>query len=346
MKILNIMLSRELGGIQQAFIDYNKLIKESGYEPIPVISARAKIEPSLKGAFHVLPNFFSLDPISIVKLRNIIKKHKPSLIIAHGNRAINFSRIALYKLGKRPSLIGVAHNYSIKYLKKCDYVFGITRQMCKYLELSSLSRERIMHLPNTLDQNLSYNISRKKLITKPFVIGCLARFVPKKGVDVLIKAAFLLKQKGYNILLLIGGDGELRSDITQLIEKLELSENIVLCGWVENKEEFFEKLDIYCLPSIEEPFGIIILEAMKSCVPIIATKTDGPEEILEPGIDAILVDINSPEQIAEAAAIYINDPVMAGIYATRAAQKVKENYSIKAGSSILKAHIQSILKDK
>lgn len=368
-----------MGGIQQSFLDYNRIILEAGHSPIPIIATKAKIAPKVSGKFLVLSNLFSYDIISIFQLLYFIIAEKPSALILHGNRAINFTHLACKFLWKKPMLIGVAHNYSYKHLIKCDYILSITEYLREFLAEKGFPKDKIFFMPNVIDiSSYRFNCHPNSHISHPdfnsrypelargsknemlkqvqhddrsknnnnfsaTTIGCLARFVHKKGVDVLIKAISILADNNISTKLIIGGDGEEMQAIKKLIKDLKLEHQVELIGWVENKENFFDNIDIFCLPSREEPFGIIVLEAMLSKTPIISTKTAGPTEILTDKKNAFLVEIESPQEIADSIITYIENPSIAKSCAENAYLRVTENYGIKNAVSLLKEYITKII---
>ncbi len=335
------MLSKDLGGIQQAFINYSQLIRMIGCEPVHIISERAKIAHQVQGSSFKVPNLFIFDLVSIFKIRALINKMRPNIIIAHGNRAISFSYFASKFLGARPKIIGVAHNYSYKHLPKCDYIFCITKAMKDFMINKGIAEEKLLHFPNAIDVG-EVEYKARKPMTRRCTIGTIGRFVPKKGIDVLIKAMLSLKNRGYDVELIIGGDGPELPYLKTLAASLNLSNSISFKGWIADPGQFFKEMDIFCLPSLEEPFGIIVIEAMINGVPVIATKAHGPLEIIEHTIDGLLVDIASPDQIAEAVIRYISDPILVQSCVERSYNKVKNHYSIEVSSTLLANHLKHI----
>ncbi|WP_341791160.1 glycosyltransferase family 4 protein [Rickettsia endosymbiont of Gonocerus acuteangulatus] len=329
MKILNIMLSRDLGGIQQAFLDYNTALEMQNIEVINVTSYKAKINSFISSNFKI-PNLLSFDLISVLVLKYKIYKTKPDIIIAHGNRAINFS-----KLAKTPKtkLIGIAHNYSIKALRGCDFVIALTHHMKEHLLKNNFSESKIFILPNMI--NITKEFTPNKSYKKPVVIGVLARFVAKKGVDVFINAIKILQDKNYEVQAVIGGNGEEQDNLTALVNKLNLQDKILFTGWVNDKDKFFEQIDIFCLPSLHEPFGIIVLEAMENSLPIVSTDTEGPSEILKHMQDRLICKARSPEDLAKSIAYLIDNPQKAEQFSQKAYLKLTQTYNIKVISEKL-----------
>ena len=98
-------------------------------------------------------------------------------------------------------------------------------------------------------------------------LTALGRFVKKKGFDTLLEA-FASLRKESNVKLTIGGDGPERNALKQLAMDLDISDKVEFVGWVEDVAEFLSGSDLFVLPSREEPFGIVILEAMAVGIPL------------------------------------------------------------------------------
>ncbi|GAA5252591.1 glycosyltransferase family 4 protein [Candidatus Rickettsia kedanie] len=336
MKVLNIMLSRDLGGIQQAFLDYNAALEMQKIKIINITSYKAKINSFLLKTSFKLPNLVPIDPLSVLILKYIIYKIKPDIIIAHGNRAINFSK---FIKSQNIKLIGIAHNYSLKGLRKCDFVIALTHHMEEFLLKNNFAESRICILPNMI--NISKDFTPNKTYRKPIVIGVLARFVAKKGVDVFINAIKILKEKKYDIQAVIGGNGKEKDNLIALTRKLNLQGQISFTGWVNDRDKFFKQIDIFCLPSLHEPFGIIVLEAIEASVPLVSTDTEGPAEILKHMQDGLICKAGSAEDLAEKIVYLIDNPLKAKEFSKNAYLTLKQNYDIKVVSKKLATLLRS-----
>lgn len=337
MRVFNIMMSRDLGGIQQAYLDYLAAIKMHNHEVINISSIGAKIN-KLQKSNYTLPNIAPWCFFSKIILRILIILYKPDLIICHGNRAVNFARTFGQK---KTLLIGVSHNYSYKHLKKCDYVITLTDELKKHLIKYGIEERKLLSLPNMITIEHSYNpIS----YSSPIVIGALGRFVSKKGFIYLIETFSMLKNAGYNIVLLLGGDGEDRTILERKVKELQLDNLVIFPGWVNDKDEFFRQIDIFCLPSTIEPFGIILLEAMEHSKPIVATHCGGPAEIITDGENGLLADIESSQSLYNKLEKIIIDPRMAQKLSSVAYSQLKEKYDINIVSKKLSTILEDIIK--
>ncbi len=106
-------------------------------------------------------------------------------------------------------------------------------------------------------------------------ISCVARLVEYKRVNDLIQAVAIIKKTIPNIKCKIIGTGPLKEDLENLTKKLNLEENVEFLGFVEKHEDVLKVINsstIFCLPSIVEGFGIVVIEALSLKTPFVASK--------------------------------------------------------------------------
>ncbi|MBP7189995.1 MAG: glycosyltransferase family 4 protein [Rickettsiaceae bacterium] len=337
-KILNIMLSRDLGGIQQSFVDYSKALKIAGYDVVSVISTGAKVK--IDDPVYRIVNLGNWDILSILQLALIISSFKPDVIIAHGNRAMKFAQKTK---SSKSILIGVAHNYSTKCIKECDYIFAITGHLRNYLISQDVPKKKLMLMPNMIDVSSSPYIEQE--LSDVPVIGVMGRFVKKKGFDFFLYSLSLLKARGVKFKAIIAGGGEEDIKLQELSAKLSLDDTVEFIGWVSNKDDFFDKIDIFCLPSTHEPFGIIVLEAMSYSKPVVSTDSEGPSEMIKDGKTGVLCNVGSAKDMADKLEYLIVNKDLTKVMAKNAYLSICKNYDIKVASRKLHNHLEKILHD-
>lgn len=324
MKIFNIMLSRQLGGIEQAFLDYKKMAEIKGVECINIISKNSLIESKLKDAkFELIPNIFLYDIFSRFKIRQLIKRYNPSVIITHGGRATAMANFA--RIGLSVRLVGLAHNYQHKYLVNCDHAISITEDLKNYLINRGIPNSKISVIANSINITEDYAPLR---YNSPVVIGTMGRFVKKKGFDVFLRAIRLLKDRKIEFRVMIGGGGDEEVALRHLCSELDLDGLVNFPGWVNDKSSFFNNIDIFCLPSLHEPFGIVLLEAMMYSKPIVTTNSEGPLEIIKEGKNGVFCEKDNAESMANALERLISDRNYSNNLAKGAYQSVCTNYDI------------------
>lgn len=136
------------------------------------------------------------------------------------------------------------------------------------------------------------------------VLACLSRLIPWKGHRELIRALAVVKRSVPDFrLLLVGSTMEghevYAEELRQLTQELELGESIIFAGYRRDVPRIMAASDIYAMPSFEEPFGMVYLEAMAMRKPVIALDNGGPREIVEHQKSGLL---SKPEDIDHLAA--------------------------------------------
>jgi glycosyltransferase involved in cell wall biosynthesis len=130
--------------------------------------------------------------------------------------------------------------------------------------------------------------SKRKLGYKEtdFMILYVGKLHPYKDPLTLIKAISVAVEKNANLHLVMIGDGELYTEVEKEISKLNLSNCVRLFRRVDNQtlEKLYDAADVFVLPSVNEAFGMVLLEAMASGLPVIASNSGACPEIIENGV--------------------------------------------------------------
>ena len=90
-----------------------------------------------------------------------------------------------------------------------------------------------------------------------------------------------------------------------------MQDKVELIGWIDKKNNFYDNIDIFVLPSREEPFGLVLLEAMMYSKPIISSNASGPSEIFNNQDSALMFDAGNTEDLAEKMEEMLNNFEMA-----------------------------------
>ena len=340
MHIVNIMFAKSGGGIEQAFVDYCEGLHDRGHEVTAIVYPNAWAEAKLR-ARGITPlrlrNFSEYDPIAAFRLHRLIKKLSPDIIIAHANRATGLALRA--RTGVKT--VGVVQNYNTRRYHKTDAVFTTTYDLIQTLIAQGIPEPDIFHIPNMVKvSGLPHRPDRRS----PPVIGTLGRFVKKKGFDTYINALAILKTRGIAFKAVLGGTGEEDAALRKLAEEKNLDNDLEFIGWVDSRKAFYTGIDIFCLPSLHEPFGIVLLEAFAHGAPIISSNSEGPKDIITPNYDAIIVEKGNAEQLADALERLIKDPSLCNSLAANGFAKVKTRYSLEVVAEKIEKAVSTILK--
>jgi glycosyltransferase involved in cell wall biosynthesis len=140
-----------------------------------------------------------------------------------------------------------------------------------------------------------------KILPENDTVLFLAYLVKRKGLEYLLKAIELVKKQIPGIKLLIAGDGPDKQYFLNMIEDLNLKDNVELYGHIPHNQtvNLFQKAQIYVLPSLGEPFGMSLVEAMSCGLPIISTNCGGVPEVVGENNQKFLVEPRNHIQLAE-----------------------------------------------
>lgn len=190
-----------------------------------------------------------------------------------------------------------------------------------------------------------FNSAKKFPHFRKYILS-IGNFTHKKGKDILLKAFYLLHQNHPDIDLLLVGRGPELNKCRELTKKLNLSERVKFLGEVERAKipPLLAGCELFVLPSRKEPFGVVILEAFASRKPVVATRVGGIPEIVTHRENGLLVEPESPSQMAEAIACLLNSPQTKQNLSQRGYLTVREKFSwVQVGEKYLTAY-RSVVK--
>lgn len=180
-------------------------------------------------------------------------------------------------------------------------------------ELKKDIEKKMIILPMGVDVQLFQNTNDKsELLSKykihsKFNLLFLGRLAKKKGIPYLIKAMPKILSRTKDVNLILCGNGYLRKELEQLVEKMGLEKYVKFIGFVANKEkiDFISLANILIVPSVvirsgeTEGLPVVILEGLAAGKPIIASDVSGVKDVIKDGENGLLVKQKNPEQIAE-----------------------------------------------
>ena len=172
--------------------------------------------------------------------------------------------------------------------------------------------------------------SREKLGIKKddVVIMHVANLTPVKGHAHLLQAMARLLPECPKAKLILVGEGPLRGELTELVEQLNLTDNVVFLGKREDARQLLNMADICVLPSLSEGMSNSILEYMAAGKPVVAARVGGNPELVDDGRTGILVDKENSEQLARAIESLMNSPHKRVEMGKNGYEKVKEKFSM------------------
>lgn len=162
------------------------------------------------------------------------------------------------------------------------------------------------------------------------VVILAGRLSPFKGQDDLIRAAAIIRQERPDVQFLLAGAENVAGFtkvLTQLIAEQQLENTVRLIGYRKDLPAVFAAATICTMPSHEEPFGLVALEAMAMGKPVVATRAGGVPEFLVDGEMGFLIEPRDHQALARAILKLVNEPALAQAMGRRGRQHVEEYFT-------------------
>ena len=282
MRATQIMLNKGFGGAERYFVDLVRYLVRTGHE-VQAICHRRSICGGALGheAGLELRSVNLLGPWDLPGIRRIgrlVDGFSPDVVHGHLSRGASVGGRITGEGG--PPLVVNMHNYiKFKRYRNVDFFIPTTNSQEIFLRNNGIPEEKISLIPNFSSFPPVEEVRQPS--REPVRFLSYGRMVKEKGFRDLLEAFARIRRRGLDVRLLLGGDGPERTRIGALCRELEVADRVELPGWIENVGELLAHADVFVLPSHFEPFGIVVLEAMSMGVPIVATRTEGPMEVLD-----------------------------------------------------------------
>ncbi len=351
MKILLLTTHLEMGGIPIYVVSLATGLKRRGHTPIVAssggwlekrlaeegiahekISCRTSIELNPVLWFRVFPKLFAL-----------IKKERPDLI--HGHTRV--TQVLAWALSRSTGVPYVTTCHGLyqrrlgRKLFRCwgEWVMAISQPTMERLvrEYKLVPPHQVVLVRNGIEvdrflapppaQEMAWFRETIGLKGKP-VIGAIARLSPVKGFDTLLKSVPGLLKDFPNLQVLLVGDGPAREDLVRLAYDLKIADRVVIFHSMEDTRIPLAVMDLFAAPSLQEGFGLAIVEAMASGVPVVASNAGGPAEIIEENISGLLVPPNDPASLERAIRTLLADSERRRRIAEAARRRAKEQFDM------------------
>jgi glycosyltransferase involved in cell wall biosynthesis len=209
--------------------------------------------------------------------------------------------------------------------------------------------ETIGVLPNGVDVTDSHPEIRGRIRSQlgwddnTMGIGYISRMAPHKGHMTFLEALALLRPHSVNIRACLVGSGPEQAAIEERIEQLGLTKHIHLTGTVQNVDEYLQAFDLVTLLSAREGMANALLEAMAASKAIVATNVGANAELLDDGRCGVLLNIRTPESVAEQLLRMEQCPELRERMGMDARSRVEREYSVEASYQKLLTHYMRAL---
>jgi glycosyltransferase involved in cell wall biosynthesis len=258
-------------------------------------------------------NFFQL----VRRSRRFFKEEQIDIIHSHRYKENIVAAIASMGLILKPRLIqtihGLSHPRRGKFISKMK-IYSIVDGFCRKLffnKIVAVSKELYIYLSNYENLNkLRYiqngialnrvhkSLVERKIFSREKIIAVVGRLVPVKNFQVFIQSIPKMLEHRQDIRFLVIGDGPERESLKKLTVELSIEKYVEFTGHTNDMDVLWSKIDIYVLCSRHEGLSIALLEAMANGVLVVATAVGGNSEVVQSGVNGILIPEGTARSIA------------------------------------------------
>lgn len=160
------------------------------------------------------------------------------------------------------------------------------------------------------------------------LVGSIGELRTLKRHDDFIRAAALVLKEFPETQFVLAGVGEIREQLEKLVAELGLSDHFHFLGWLDDADKLLCAMDVFVSASETESFGLAIVEAMAAGTAVVATATDGAQEIIEDQQTGLLVPIGDVKRMAQSVIDLLKDPEKRRRLATQSAQSAAQKFSL------------------
>jgi glycosyltransferase involved in cell wall biosynthesis len=326
--ILHAMLGKGLGGLEQVFLDYQPILEawaaRRGGICAGVVRAGGAVAKAQAGRTPPLlsmPAHTDWDPITLGAARRIVRAVKPAIILSHGQRPARLFEKAAPE-ATRLAICVHKPAFDVE-TTRTDYIC-VGRHLAELAVERGVPASRVHFVPNAVKIPTTLAQPFAQAGRPPRIVAA-GRLHPKKGFDVLVAAAALLRDRGLAFEVEIAGEGDERGKLEGLIAEHGLGDRVRLVGW-RDASAFLAAGDVFAFPSYQEGFPLVLLEAMAVGLPVAASAIPGPDEMIVEGASGRLPPPGDAAALADALAGLIADPVASVAFGRKAREAVLADY--------------------
>jgi len=347
-RTLHVLGSRQFGGADQFFVRLVRRLADAGHPTLAVTRRSGPVAEALSQAgcqqVH-LPLANQWDVLTVVRLRALVRRWKPDVVQSYMGRATRLTRLPRHTKAVHVARLGGYYKIRGYYAHAHAWV-GNTRGVCEYLVAGGVPADRVFQIGNFVPDPVPCDAAairaervKLRLPVDAWVLLALGRFIDIKGFDDFINAVSTIPAEisGRPVFALIAGDGPLRDTLHGMASRLALDGRIRWLGWCEQPSLYYRVCDVMVCPSRHETLGNVILEAWRHERPVVSTMTPGGMELVEDGVDGMLVPCSQPEALGRRIREMLDlDPWGRARIAAAGAAKVERDHG---GAAVLDAYL-------
>jgi phosphatidyl-myo-inositol dimannoside synthase len=337
-----------VGGIQQVGRHMSAVIREEATKRNVECRLLGLNDEAGRGSFHVGAEDYSFQGFGRNKLRLLshllrLAPRLDTLYLGH----VNLAPLALLLRLVRPRIkywvvchgvevwqpLSILRRLALRGAKGVFSVSAFTAE--RVVQVQRLDRARVFLLPPPLDPSfLESSCGEDSLPIPPnarviLTVGRLIASEPGKGVDTIIRVLPDVLKSVPELFYVVVGGGDLQHRLQELARASPARDRILFVGQLRfgQLKHLFSRSDIFAMPSRQEGFGLVFLEAMALGKPVIAGSSGGAREIVQDGVTGFLVNPDDPDTLARCLVQLLGDEDLRRNMGDAGRQRIEENYT-------------------
>ncbi len=360
MKILYLYEHLDVGGAEQLLLTTLKYLDRKKFMPeVYCIAGEGEIGREIRElgvpVKALNKKLYLWNVLLLYDLFRIFVKERPDILHTSLFIPNTYGRVAA-RLAGIDKVVTTLHNPDYSYEDNGRWTFKVRKAIDKYsgkfcnslfLAVSEsvkddfqkqLNFKNIEVLYNCIESERFVNSDKSKIIDKRRELGIaeddvvllnMGRLHPQKGQLCLIEAFNLISRENPKYKLIISGKGALETELKKRVKDFHLSDKVIFLQDRRDVPQIMAASDIFVFPSLYEGFGIVLVEAMASGLPVVASDIDGVREVVRNNIDGVLVEKENPEKLAEVIEALTKDKERRAYLAANARKRAVEMFDIR-----------------
>ena len=330
---MELCLAPYLGGLELYFFWCSQYFHQSAHRLVSVVDPSARLATHFQEAHLPYVPLRRLRWFSVVKqtrqLMHLIKQHRVDIVHVHHKQDLLLVALAK-RFSRHPFKLVHTRQMHLPHSKKDPYHRFIYTSLDLLITITDQLKRNVQErvpLPPHKVQRLYYGVAapadfhpagcqalpRYAEPSTDLRIGMFSRIEWLKGQHILLEAAALLQARGYSLVYYLFGDvmrDDYRQQLQHIIDHDQLTDCVFFQGFSRQVRTLMPCMDVVVMPSVSETFGLTVIEAMRSGVPVIGSDSGGIPEIIEHRHTGLLFPPQDAAALAECITELIEHPAL------------------------------------
>lgn len=288
-----------------------------------------------------------LEPMRLRRLTQRLQPFKPVLVHAQGSAQLRLARRLARRLGLPwvATVHGLSDEAAALDVSGAGAVIAVSEVVRQDLvNRRGVDKERIRVIPDGIAKDTSVAERPPRPPDAPVLIGALGRLDAVHGFDYLVEAAALLRGRGREVHVVIGGSGPADRALADLALRLDVRKHVTFTGAVVDPRPFLSAFDIFVLPSLREGLGQILMEAMAAGLPVVASGVGGVYQLVRDEQNGLIVPPRDAPALADAIDRLLAEPAWAAALARQGRADTLEHYDMTRTADAILDMYRRVLK--